>query len=126
VDTAVRAAVALTTASHNPAYVLWSIRRTIELSLMLFVVLLLVAFVFGYGLVRLLLAAVHLPAYVRSPHGARQSKARELLDETLTAFFEDAMRRGEGRRAAMELGDTRRCTRSSRRGPHMTARIRQA
>ncbi|MCK9202164.1 MAG: heme biosynthesis protein HemY [Gallionella sp.] len=103
------AAVALTTASHNPAYVLLVYPPyRIELSLMLFVVLLLVAFVFGYGLVRLLLAAVHLPAYVKKFRMERaQGKARELLDETLNAFFEGRYAAAEKAAArAMELGDT--------------------
>ncbi|OGS81183.1 MAG: heme biosynthesis protein HemY [Gallionellales bacterium GWA2_59_43] len=103
------AAVALTTASHNPAYVLLVYPPyRIELSLMLFVVLLLVAFVFGYGLVRLLLAAMHLPAYVKKFRMERaQNKARELLDETLNAFFEGRYAAAERAAArAMELGDT--------------------
>jgi len=103
------AAVALTTASHNPAYVLLVYPPyRIELSLMLFVVLLLVAFVFGYGLLRLLLAAVHLPAYVKKFRMERaQGKARELLDETLNAFFEGRYAAAERAAArAMELGDT--------------------
>jgi HemY protein len=103
------AAVALTTASHNPAYVLLVYPPyRIELSLMLFVVLLLVAFVFGYGLVRLALAAVQLPAYVKKFRMERaQGKARELLDETLNAFFEGRYAAAERAAArAMELGDT--------------------
>ncbi|MDP2143068.1 MAG: heme biosynthesis HemY N-terminal domain-containing protein [Gallionella sp.] len=103
------AAVALTTASHNPAYVLLVYPPyRIELSLMLFVTLLLLAFVFGYGVVRLLLAAVHLPAYVKKFRMERaQNKARELLDETLNAFFEGRYAAAEKAAArAMELGDT--------------------
>jgi len=84
------AAVALTTASHNPAYVLLVYPPyRIELSLTLFVMLLLLTFVFGYGLVRLMLAAMQLPTYVRQFRLERaQAKARELLDEALGAFFE--------------------------------------
>ena len=103
------AAVALTTASHNPAYVLLVYPPyRIEMSLMLFVVLLLLAFVFGYGIVRLLLAAMHLPAYVKKFRMERaQGKARELLDETLAAFFEGRYAAAEKAAArAMELGDT--------------------
>lgn len=103
------AAVALTTASHNPAYVLLVYPPyRIELSLMLFITLLLLAFVFGYGVVRLLLAAMHLPAYVKKFRMERaQSKARELLDETLNAFFEGRYAAAEKAAAhAMELGDT--------------------
>lgn len=102
-------AVALTMASHNPAYVLLVYPPyRIELSMMLFVVLLLLAFVFGYGLVRLLLVAVQLPAYVKKFRLERaQAKARELLNETLTAFFEGRYAAAEKAAArAMELGDT--------------------
>lgn len=103
------AAVALTTASHNPAYVLLVYPPyRIELSLTLFVILLLLAFVFGYGLVRLMLAATQLPAYVRKFRMERaQAKARELLDEALGAFFEGRYAAAERASArAMELGDT--------------------
>ncbi|HEX5364896.1 MAG TPA: heme biosynthesis HemY N-terminal domain-containing protein [Gallionella sp.] len=103
------AAVALTTASHNPAYVLLVYPPyRIELSMMLFAVLLLLAFIFSYGLVRLLLAAVQLPAYVKKFRLERaQARARELLDETLTAFFEGRYAAAEKAAArAMELGDT--------------------
>lgn len=103
------AAVALTTASHNPAYVLLVYPPyRIELSMMLFVVLLLLTFVFGYGLVRLLLAAVQLPAYVKKFRLERaQARARELMGETLTAFFEGRYAAAEKAAArAMELGDT--------------------
>src|SRR5450759_178309 len=94
------AAVALTTASHNPAYVLLVYPPyRIELSLTLFIVLLLLTFVFGYGLVRLIIAALQLPAYVRKFRLERaQANARELLDEELGAFF-------EGRYAASKKRD---------------------
>ena len=103
------AAVALAIASHNPAYVLLVYPPyRIELSLMLFVLLMLALFVFGYGLTRLLLAAMHLPAYVKKFRMERaQGKARELLDETLAAFFEGRYAAAEKAAArAMELGDT--------------------
>ena len=55
------AAVALTIASHNPGYVLLVYPPyRIELSLTLFVVLLSLAFVSGYGLVRLIFSALQL------------------------------------------------------------------
>lgn len=103
------AAVALTTASHNPAYVLLVYPPyRIELSLTLFIVLLLLTFVFGYGLVRLIIAALQLPAYVRKFRLERaQANARELLDEELGAFFEGRYAASEKAAArAMELGDT--------------------
>src|ERR1039457_3128435 len=74
------AAVALTTASHNPAYVLLVYPPyRIELSLTLFIVLLLLTFVFGYGLVRLIIAALPMPANCWTRRSARSSKAAMLL-----------------------------------------------
>lgn len=102
------AAVALVSASHNPAYVLLVYPPyRIELSLTLFVILLLLAFVFGYGLVRLLSAAMQLPEYVRRFRLERsQAKGRKLLDEALGAFFEGRYAAAERASAqAMELGD---------------------
>ncbi|WP_435627551.1 heme biosynthesis HemY N-terminal domain-containing protein [Candidatus Ferrigenium straubiae] len=103
------AAVALVTASHNPAYVLLVYPPyRIELSLTLFIVLLMLAFVSGYGLLRLMFAVVRLPAYVRRFRMERaQGKARELLGEALNAFFEGHYAAAEKASArAMELGDT--------------------
>ncbi|MDD5383334.1 MAG: heme biosynthesis HemY N-terminal domain-containing protein [Gallionella sp.] len=103
------AAVALTTASHNPGYVLLVYPPyRIELSLTLFIVLFISVFVFGYGLVRLMIAALQLPAYVRKFRLERaQTKARELLDDALGAFFEGHYAAAEKASArAMELGDT--------------------
>lgn len=102
------AAVALTVASHNPGYVLLVYPPyRVEMSLMLFAALSLVAFVSGYGLVRLVLAAVHLPAYVRKFRAERAKvRSRELLDETMAAFFEGRYAAAEKAAAeAMELGD---------------------
>jgi HemY protein len=103
------AAVALTTASHNPAYMLLVYPPyRIELSLTLFVILLLLTFIFGYGLVRLMFAAMQLPTYVQRFRLERaQAKARELLEEALGAFFEGRYATAERASArAMELGDT--------------------
>lgn len=103
------AAVALVTASHNPGYVLLVYPPyRIELSLTLFIVLFISLFVFGYGLLRLMAAAVQLPAYVRKFRLERaQIKARELLDDALGAFFEGHYAAAEKASArAMELGDT--------------------
>jgi HemY protein len=103
------AAVALTMASHNPGYVLlvWPPYR-IELSLTLFAILLLLGFVFGYGLVRLAVAATQLPDYVRKFRLERaQAKARVLLDEALGAFFEGRYAAAEKAAArAMDMGET--------------------
>lgn len=102
------AAVALSISSHNPAYVLLVYPPyRIELSLTLFVALLLLAFVFGYALLRLMLAATQLPAYVRKFRLERaQAKARRLLDEALGAFFEGRYAAAEKAAAqAMESGE---------------------
>lgn len=102
------AAVALSISSHNPAYVLLVYPPyRIELSLTLFVALLLLAFVFGYALLRLMLAATQLPAYVRKFRLERaQAKARRLLDEALGAFFEGRYAEAEKAAAqAMESGE---------------------
>lgn len=103
------AAVALTTAAHNPAYVLLVYPPyRIELSLTLFIILLLLAFVFGHALLRLILATTQLPGYVRKFRLERaQAKARKLLNEALGAFFEGRYAAAEKASArAMELGDT--------------------
>lgn len=103
------AAAALTVASHNPGYVLLVYPPyRIELSLTLFIALSLLAFVAGYGLVRLTLAALQLPAYVRQFRLERaQARSRELLDEVLTAFFEGRYAAAEKAAArAMESGET--------------------
>ena len=103
------AAAALVTASHNPGYVLLVYPPyRIELSLTLFIVAFVLVFVSGYGLVRLMIAALQLPAYVRKFRMERaQAKARELLDDALSAFFEGRYAAAEKASAhAMELGDT--------------------
>ena len=103
------AAVALTIASHNAAYVLLVYPPyRIELSFILFIILFLLAFVSGYGLVRLALAALQLPSYVQKFRLERtQNKTRELLDEELGAFFEGRYAAAEKAAArAMELGDS--------------------
>ena len=103
------AAAALTTVSHNPGYVMLVYPPyRVELSLTLFIVLLLLTFVSGYGLVRLTLAALQLPAYVRQFRlGRAQARSRELLDEVLGAFFEGRYADAEKAAArAMEAGET--------------------
>ena len=84
------AAVALAIVAQNPGYVLLVYPPyRIELSLTLFAVLLLLAFVSGYALLRLAFATLHLPGYVRKFRRERsQAQARKLMDEALIAFFE--------------------------------------
>ena len=103
------AAVALVTASHNPGYVLLVYPPyRIELSFTLFIVLSVLAFASGYGLMRLMVAAFQLPVHVRKFRMERaQTKARELLGDALNAFFEGHYAAAEKASArAMELGDT--------------------
>lgn len=102
------AAVALAIASHNPGYVLLVYPPyRIELSLTLFVALYLLIFMAGYGVLRLIFAALQLPSYVRKYRAQRlQVKARRLLDDALTAFFEGRYAAAEKASArAIELGD---------------------
>ena len=101
-------AVALTLAAHNPGYVLLVYAPyRIEMSLSLFVVGLLALFVFGYLALRLLAAALNLPAYVRQFRNERtHAKARAAMMEALTAFFEGRYATAEKAAArAMELGE---------------------
>ncbi|MDZ4202986.1 MAG: heme biosynthesis HemY N-terminal domain-containing protein [Gallionella sp.] len=103
------AAVAVVTASHNPAYVLLIYPPyRIELSLALFIIGQLIVFGFGYALLRLLFVALHLPDYVRGFRLERsQMKARKLLEEALGAFFEGRYATAEKASAkAMDMGDT--------------------
>lgn len=103
------AAVALTLASHNPGYVqLVYPPYRVEMSLTLFVILALGMFGLAYATVRLLLAAVRLPAYVRAFRAERsRSKGRAAMMEALTAFFEGRYAAAEKAAVrAMELGET--------------------
>jgi HemY protein len=90
-------AVALTLAAHNPGYMLLVYPPyRIEMSLSLFVVGLLALFVLSYLALRLLFAALNLPAYVRQFRSQRaQAKGHAAMMEALGAFF-------EGRYAAAE------------------------
>ncbi|MEO8343255.1 MAG: heme biosynthesis HemY N-terminal domain-containing protein [Gallionella sp.] len=114
-------AVALTTASHNSAYVLlvYPPYRA-ELSLMLFIVLLVLIFVFGYGLVRVIFSVLKLPTHVREFRLERmQARGRELLDEELSAFF-------EGRYAAAEQAAVRAMQSGERSALHPIIAARSA
>ncbi len=92
------AAVALTLAAkHSAGYALlvYSPYR-IELSLNLFVILLLAVFAASYGAVRLAVHTLNLPAYVRTFRQARRrDKAREAMDDALLAFYEGRYARAE-------------------------------
>ena len=101
-------AVALTLASHNPGYVLLVYPPyRMEMSLSMFVAALLVSFVFGYLILRLLSAALNLPAYVRQFRSERiQAKGRSAMMEALGAFFEGRYAAAEKAAVrAMELGE---------------------
>ena len=103
------AAVALAVIAHNPAFVLLVYPPyRIELSLTLFVVLLLLTFVSGYVLVRLITGVLQLPAYVRKFRLDRaQTRARKSLDEELGAFFEGRYADSEkAANRAIESGDS--------------------
>lgn len=101
-------AVALTLASHNPGYVLLVYPPyRMEMSLSLFVAALLLLFMFGYLMLRLLIAALNLPAYVRQFRNERaQAKGRSAMMEALGAFFEGRYAAAEKAAVrAMELGE---------------------
>ena len=103
------AAVVLPIVLKNPGYVLLVYPPyRIELSLTLFVVFFLLTFVSGYGLVRLTIGVLRLPAYVRKFRLDRtKAKARRLLDEELGAFFEGRYADSEKTaNRAMKLGDS--------------------
>ncbi|MDQ3267825.1 MAG: heme biosynthesis protein HemY [Pseudomonadota bacterium] len=101
-------AVALKLAAHNPGYVLLVYPPyRIEVSLTLFVLMMLALFVLGYFTVRLALSAVRLPAYVRQFRIERaHSKGRSAMMEALDAFFEGRFAVAEKAAVrAMELGE---------------------
>jgi len=102
------AAVALTLASHNPGYVqiVYPPYR-IEVSLTLFGLSLLGLFVLLYALIRMSLAVVLLPAYVRNFREERShNKGRAAIAEALTAYFEGRYSAAEKAAVrAMELGE---------------------
>ncbi|HUX89536.1 MAG TPA: heme biosynthesis HemY N-terminal domain-containing protein [Gallionellaceae bacterium] len=96
------AAVAVALAANNPGYVLLVYPPyRIELSLTLFVLSLLALLVFTYFSLRLVIAVLRLPGYVRTFREQRAlSKGRAAMTEALTAFF-------EGRYAAAEKAAVR-------------------
>jgi HemY protein len=101
-------AVALTLAAHNPGYVLLVYQPyRVEMSLSLFVVGLLAVFVLGYLALRLIAAAMNLPAYVRQFRSERaHAKGRSAMMEALSAFFEGRYVAAEKAAVrAMELGE---------------------
>ena len=101
-------AVALKLAAHNPGYLLLVYPPyRIEISLTLFLLMLLALFVLGYFAVRLALSAIRLPAYVRRFRLERaHSKGRSAMMEALDAFFEGRYAVTEKAAVrAMELGE---------------------
>jgi len=103
------AAVALAVAAHNSGYVLMVLPPyRIELSITLFVSVLLLFLVLGYFLIRMTFGLIQLPAYVRKYRKERaRMKARSYLEAELTAFFEGRYEDSEKlAKRAMEVGDT--------------------
>lgn len=101
------AAVTLAHAAHNPGYVLVVFQPyRIEMSLTLFTLGLLALFGFGYGALRLVSAAVRLPAYVRGFRAERaERQSRAALMEALGAYFEGRFAAAE--RAALRAMEQR-------------------
>ena len=101
-------AVALIMAAHNPGYLLLVYPPyRIQMSLTLFVLLLLTLFVLGYFAVRLALSTLRLPTYVRLFRAERaRSKGRMAMMEALGAFFEGRYATAEKAAVrAMESGE---------------------
>ncbi|MDE2310602.1 MAG: heme biosynthesis protein HemY, partial [Betaproteobacteria bacterium] len=93
----------------NPGFVLLVYPPyRMEMSLSLFVVALLVLFVLGYLMLRLLFAALNLPVYVRQYRAERaRSRGRSAMMEALGAFFEGRYAAAEKAAVrAMELGES--------------------
>lgn len=102
-------AVAVTLAAHNNGYVLLVYPPyRIELSLTLFVGVLVAVFVVGYFLVRMAAAALRLPDYVRRFRAERlQNKGRKAMMDALSAFFEGRYAAAEKAAVrAMDLGES--------------------
>ena len=101
-------AVALIMASHNPGFVMLVYPPyRMEMSLTLFVLLQLALFVLGYFAIRLALAALRLPQYVRQFRAERaHNRGRSAMMEALGAFFEGRYAAAEQAAVrAMELGE---------------------
>ncbi|MDO8925906.1 MAG: heme biosynthesis HemY N-terminal domain-containing protein [Sideroxyarcus sp.] len=102
------AAVAVTMVAHNPGYVQFVFPPyKMEMSLTLFVFVLLAVFVLGYLLVRMTFVTLNLPEYVRSFREERAaSKGRTAMMEALKAYFEGRFAAAEKAAVrAMELGE---------------------
>lgn len=103
------AAVAVSIGAHNSAYVLVVYPPyRIDLSLTLFVALIIVLMLAGFSAMRLVIAAVQLPKYAREFRAARDhAKSQALLTDALNAYFEGRYAAAERAAVhAMELGDT--------------------
>ena len=101
-------AVAVALASHNSGYMqLVYPPYRIEMSLALFLLLLLALFALAYFALHLALAAARLPATVRRYRAERaRDKGRSAMMEALSAFFEGRYAAAEKAAAqAMELGE---------------------
>lgn len=102
-------AVAVALASHNSGYMqLVYPPYRIEMSLALFLLLLLALFALAYFALHLALAAARLPATVRRYRAERaRDKGRAALMEALSAFFEGRYAAAEkAATRAMELGES--------------------
>ena len=103
------AAVAVTTAAHNSAYVLLVYPPyRIDMSLTLFVCVILLLLLAGYSVIRLAMMAVNLPAHARRFREQRdRAKSQALLNDALNAYFEGRYAAAERAAVhAMALGDT--------------------
>lgn len=102
------AAVAIALATHNSGYVQFVYPPyKLEMSLTMFVIVALATFMFGYMMVRILIATLGLPQKVRALRAERaSSKGRAAMLEALTAYFEGRFAVAEqAALKAMELGE---------------------
>ncbi len=102
------AAVGVMLAARNPGYVQFAYPPyKIEMSLTLFVFSMVAAFVLVYTLVRLTIATLHLPQYVRTYREERATnKGRAAMMEALKAYFEGRFAVAEKAAVrAMDMGE---------------------
>lgn len=101
-------AVVISSAVHNSAYVLLVYPPyRIDMSLTLFVILILLLLLAGYSLVRVVMSAAALPAHARRFREQREhAKRQALLNTALNAYFEGRYAAAERAAVhAMELGE---------------------
>ncbi len=101
-------AVVVTIGAHNPAYVMFVYPPyRIDMSLTLFICMMLLAMFVGYSVIRILMVAATLPERARRYREHRNhEKSQSLLNDALNAYFEGRYAAAERAAVhAMELGE---------------------